>query len=150
MDNFIHPYTPHKRIIKDAGETHKKLYSLQRDEHNNCIYKERGEVDIQAEVQSYREQCSLEAQLLRMQFAPVDTIVRSLHQLEPVSADLSEFPSDLMEYQLMLQRLRKDIPDFDNLVKTKSVEEIIKSLIPKRSDAENIIEIGGAEDGKNE
>lgn len=147
------PYDDIPLIKSDPGPKEKIFYSLTRDDHNNCYYKERSRVNIQDEVQSFREMCSLEAQLLRMQFAPIETVVQSLNSVNSVEGDFSSIPSDLVELNMLLQRCRFAIPNFDDVIKNKSFDQVINDIIKplikldSESDTNNS---GGVSDGETE
>lgn len=117
------------RRAKKAGDPVKRFFSLKRDENGNCIYTERDKINIQEDINSYRDSCSLEHQLLRMKLMPVDQVVSSLHVNNSVSADLSNVPTDLVSYYSMFSELVKKFPDFETRIKTESIDDIIKSYI---------------------
>lgn len=139
---------PRSRIPYNVGDPTKKLYHLKRDENNNCIYSFRDSIDIQKEIDSYRDVCSLEAQLYRMALMPTNQVINSISVINTVGADVSAVPTDLNEYLIMYNDLKKKIPDLDTMIKTMSFNDIIKSILPKKS--ENEVNINGSNESSNE
>lgn len=128
---IMSPRTPIKPKGRLKGDPIRRYYNRKRDENNNSIYTLREEVNIQEDINSYRDGCSLEMQLLRMKLAPVDQVFSSLQQTEGgISADLTNMPNDLMDYMMMHKKLEKQIPDLNNKLKTMSFEDIVKSILP--------------------
>lgn len=121
----------HPRIPKSRGDSIKQFFSLKRDENGNCIYKLRDEVNIQDDIDSYRDGCSLEQQLFRLNLMPVDQVVSSLSGVSTVGADVSNIPSDLMDYLSMFDDLKSKIPDLETKLRSMSFDDIVKTLIPK-------------------
>lgn len=140
---------PHPRFLTDIGDPVKQFFSLKRDENGNCIYKLRDEVNIQEDIDSYRDGCSLEQQLFRMNLMPVDQVVSSLCNVPTVGADVSNIPTDLMEYLAMFDDLKSKIPDLETKLRTMSFNDIVKSLIPKNPDIK-ISESEVNDNGSNE
>lgn len=136
----------HPRIYKSSGDKVKQLFSLKRDENGNCIYKLRDEVNIQEDIDSYRDVCSLEQQLFRLNLLPADQVVSSLCNVSTVGADVSNIPTDLMDYLAMLDDLKTKIPDFETKLRTMTFNDIVKTLIPSEKNIESEV----TEDGKNE
>lgn len=138
----------HPRIHKSSGDKVKRFYSLKRDENGNCIYKLRDEMNIQEDIDSYRDGCSLEQQLFRLNLMPVDQVVSSLCNVSTVGADVSNIPTDLMEYLAMFDDLKSKIPDLETKLRTMSFNDIVKTLIPKKIDNEGeVINNGTDESG---
>lgn len=139
----------HPRIHKSSGDKVKQFYSLKRDENGNCIYKLRDEMNIQEDIDSYRDGCSLEQQLYRMNLMPVDQVVASLCNVSTVGADVSNIPTDLMDYLAMFDDLKKKIPDLETKLRTMSFDEIVKTLIPTKKNTESEVIDNGTDESGN-
>lgn len=139
---------PRSRILYNVGDSTKKLYHLKRDENNNCIYSLRDSIDIQKEIDSYRDLCSLEAQLYRMALMPTNQVINSISVNNTVGADLSSVPTDLNEYLMMYNKLKDQLPDLDNMIKTMSFTDILKSILPNKT--ENEVINNGSNESSNE
>lgn len=105
------PYDPVAVRPHVIGSVVEKQYRLTRDLKGNCVYTEVGEINIQKEIDSYRDGCSLEAQLQRMQFVPTREKIQMLQQREDgVSADMSSIPTDGTAARIMIDHLKSTYP----------------------------------------
>lgn len=129
------------RLIQDVefvgspvGDTIEKKYHLFRDEHDNASYVEYGEIDVQAEINSYEKGCSLADLLARCSLmSPKQTIDQCQQMPVGVSVDTTLFPKDMAEVFAILKDVEKVIPDIGlRLANGASVDELV-SLVYGRN-----------------
>lgn len=135
------------------GSTLKTLYRKDIDPiTKNCKYSVRDEINIQEDINSYRDGCCLEQQLLRLSLAPVDAVVSSLKQNDTFGADISSLPRDLTEYLMMYDELRSTIPNLDSMISSGyTIDKILETLKPKdNSNNENNDSSEDSNNGTNE
>lgn len=109
-----------------------KQYRLTRDENDNCIYKECGEVNLKEFINSFEAGCTLKSILERCSLLPIYDKVRYLQQsADGVSADMTSIPKDGTEAFIMLNKIKESHPEIYNRFSAgESFESIIKSLMP--------------------
>lgn len=126
-------------VAPDPGQIEEDIYRLSRDEHNNCIYKCAGKQNVNEYVNSFKNSCSLQAILNRIQFMPVNEKIQYLNQTDPgAGADLSIFPSDPNELYLLMKKYEKVLPAISSELNAgKSLDSIIKSIFTKKEVSDN-------------
>ena len=123
--------------IKGAphGDEVLKRYRLKRDEHENSIYVEAGEENIQEYVNSFANGCSLNVMLDRIRLMPVHDKISYLQQTEQgVSADITNLPTDGTEAQIMLMKLKQEHPEIvERMRNGETFDKVLSDLMPKET-----------------
>lgn len=94
-----------KPFFSDAGENERKQYVLAKDENGKEYLQETAPIDIQAEIESYADECDIKNIVRKASFDP--EFLKSLSQgalstEEKPIVDITEFPKNIHEYHQMI------------------------------------------------
>lgn len=94
-----------KPFFSDAGENERKQYVWAKDENGKEYLQETAPIDIQAEIESYADECDIKTIVRKASFDP--KFLKSLSQgalttEETPVTDITEFPQNIHEYHQMM------------------------------------------------
>ena len=94
-----------KPFFSDAGEKERKQYVVAKKENGEKYLQETESIDIQAEIESYADECDIKNIVRKASFDP--EFLKSLSQgaltaEETPVADITEFPQNIHEYHRMM------------------------------------------------
>lgn len=94
-----------KPFFSDAGENERKQYVWTKDENGKEYLQETAPIDIQAEIESYADECDIKSIVRKASFDP--EFLKSLSQgalatEETPITDITEFPQNIHEYHQMM------------------------------------------------
>lgn len=94
-----------KPFFSNAGEKEQKQYVWAKDENNEEYLQETAPIDIQAEIESYADECDIKSIVRKASFNP--EFLQSLSQgaltkEETPITDITEFPQNIHEYHRMI------------------------------------------------
>lgn len=94
-----------KPFFSDAGENERKQYVWAKDENGKEYLQETAPIDIQAEIESYADECDIKNIVRKASFDP--EFLKSLSQgalttEETPLVDITEFPQNIHEYHQMI------------------------------------------------
>lgn len=94
-----------KPFFSDAGEKERKQYVWAKDENGKEYLQETAPIDIQAEIESYADECDIKNIVRKASFDP--EFLKSLSQgalttEEKPLVDITEFPQNIHEYHQMI------------------------------------------------
>lgn len=94
-----------KPFFSNPGEKERKQYVRAKDEKGQEYLQETEPIDIQAEIESYADECDIKNIVRKASFDP--EFMRSLSQgalteEETPIADITEFPRNIHEYHRMM------------------------------------------------
>ena len=94
-----------KPFFSDAGENERKQYIWAKDENGEEILQETEPIDIQAEIESYADECDIKNIVRKASFDP--QFLKSLSQgalttEETPITDITGFPQNIHEYHQMI------------------------------------------------
>lgn len=94
-----------KPFFSDAGENERKQYVWAKDENGKEYLQETAPIDIQAEIESYADECDIKNIVRKASFDP--EFLKSLSQgalttEETPLVDITEFPQNIHEYHQMM------------------------------------------------
>lgn len=94
-----------KPFFSNAGENEQKQYVWAKDENNKEYLQETAPIDIQAEIESYADECDIKSIVRKASFDP--EFLQSLSQgaltkEETPITDITEFPQNIHEYHRMI------------------------------------------------
>lgn len=97
--------------------------------------------DIKAYINSFKNGASLESMLERISLLPVNERIKYLNQHSGgLTGDITFLPKDGTEAYLCMKRAKSLLPDFDDLVKNHSFNELIQIIndrhMPKNQTAD--------------
>ena len=107
-----------KPFFSNPGETERKQYVWAKDKDGNEYLQETESIDIQAEIESYADECDIKNIVRKASFDP--EFMKSLSQgaMEGTEVDITEFPQNIHEYHQMLATAQA------NAMKLKELEEL--------------------------
>lgn len=110
----------HKPLFSASGETQRKQYVWAKDKEGKEYLQETENIDIQAEIESYSDECDIKNIVRKASFDP--QFMQSLSQgaLDGTEVDTTEWPQNIHEYHRMiataqanamaLQEMQKETP----------------------------------------
>ena len=94
-----------KPFFSNAGENERKQYVWAKDKNGKEYLQETAPIDIQAEIESYADECDIKNIVRKASFDP--EFLKSLSQgalttEETPIVDITEFPKNIHEYHQMI------------------------------------------------
>lgn len=94
-----------KPFFSNAGENERKQYVWAKDENGKEYLQETAPIDIQAEIESYADECDIKNIVRKASFDP--EFLKNLAQgalttEETPIVDITEFPQNIHEYHQMI------------------------------------------------
>lgn len=94
-----------KPFFSNTGENERKQYVWAKDENGKEYLQETAPIDIQAEIESYADECDIKSIVRKASFDP--QFLKSLSQgalteEEKPITDITEFPQNIHEYHQMI------------------------------------------------
>lgn len=109
-----------KPFFSESGETQRKQYVWVKNKEGKEYLQETESIDIQAEIESYADECDIKNIVKKASFDP--QFMQSLSQgaLDGTETDITEWPQNIHEYHQMiataqanaiaLQEMQKETP----------------------------------------
>lgn len=115
-----------KPFFSNEGENERKQYVWAKDENNKEYLQETAPIDIQAEIESYADECDIKNIVRKASFDP--EFLKSLSQgalttEETPLVDTTEFPQNIHEYHQMMataQAKAMQLAKLQEMTKTES------------------------------
>lgn len=100
------------------------------DKNGNPYFEKIGEINVQEDINSYRNGCSLSAILERCKFMPLADKIQYLVQRPDVTGgDMVDLPKDLTEAFILIKKSKENNPEvFKRVVNGESLETVFKDL----------------------
>lgn len=91
-----------KPFFSESGETQRKQYVWAKTKEGKKYLQETESIDIQAEIESYADECDIKNIVKKASFDP--QFMQSLSQgaLDGTEVDITEWPQNIHEYHQML------------------------------------------------
>lgn len=92
-------------LYTEAGQNERKQYVWARDEKGNEYLQETESIDIQAEIESYADECDIKNIVRKASFDPqfMESLSQgALTKEETPIKDITEFPQNIHEYHRMI------------------------------------------------
>lgn len=91
-----------KPFFSESGETQRSQYVWAKDKEGKEYLQETESIDIQAEIESYADECDIKNIVRKASFDP--QFMQSLSQgaLDGTETDITEWPQNIHEYHQML------------------------------------------------
>lgn len=111
-------------FFSNPGENERKQYVWAKDENGKEYLQETAPIDIQAEIESYADECDIKNIVRKASFDP--EFLKSLSQgaltteEKPVT-DITEFPQNIHEYHRMIATAQA------NAIKLAKLQEMAKA-----------------------
>lgn len=119
-----------KPFFSNPGEKERKQYVKAKDEKGNEYLQETEPIDIQAEIESYADECDIKNIVRKASFDP--EFMRSLSQgvlteEETPVTDITEFPRNIHEYHRLIATAQANAIMLAKTQKTAKTEPEQKS-----------------------
>lgn len=113
-----------KPFFSEAGEKMRKQYVWAKDEKGKEYLQETAPIDIQAEIESYADECDIKNIVRKASFDP--EFLKSLSEgalttEETPVTDITEFPQNIHEYHRMMATAQA------NAIKLEKLQEMAKA-----------------------
>lgn len=91
-----------KPFFSESGETQRKQYVWAKNKEGKEYLQETESIDIQAEIESYADECDIKNIVRKASFDP--QFMQSLSQgaLDGTETDITEWPQNIHEYHRMI------------------------------------------------
>lgn len=111
-------------FFSNPGENERKQYVWAKDENGKEYLQETEPIDIQAEIESYADECDIKSIVRKASFDP--EFLKSLSQgalttEETPVTDITEFPQNIHEYHQMIATAQA------NAIKLAKLQEMAKT-----------------------
>ena len=106
-----------KPFFSNPGKNERKQYVWAKDENGEEYLQETTPIDIQAEIESYADECDIKNIVRKASFDP--EFLKSLSQgaLEGTEVDITEFPQNIHEYHRMIATAQANAMKLEELQK---------------------------------
>lgn len=120
-----------KPFFSNPGENERKQYVWTKDENGEEILQETEPIDIQAEIESYADECDIKNIVRKASFDP--QFLKSLSQgalttEETPIVDITGFPQNIHEYHQMVAKAQADA------IKLAELQEMAKAQPEQKSE----------------
>lgn len=118
-------------FFSDSGETQRKQYVWAKNEKGEKYLQETESIDIQAEIESYADECDIKNIVRKASFDP--QFMQSLSQgaLDGTEVDITEWPQNIHEYHKMIATAQA------NALALQKMQEEAPKETPKEGDVKN-------------
>lgn len=107
-------------FFSNSGETERKQYVWAKDKEGKEYLRETESIDIQAEIESYADECDIKNIVRKASFDPQFLKNLSEGALNDTYTDITEFPQNIHEYHRMVATAQA------NAMKLRELEEMDK------------------------
>lgn len=124
-----------KPFFSKSGEKLRKQYVWAKDKEGKEYLQETESIDIQAEIESYSDECDIKNIVRKASFDP--QFMQSLSQgaLDGTEIDITEWPQNIHEYHQMIATAQANAIALQEMQKKEPEKEPEKT--PKEGDMKN-------------
>lgn len=110
-------------FFSNAGKSERKQYVWAKNEKGTEYLQETESIDIQAEIESYADECDIKNIVRKASFDP--EFMKSLAQgaMDGTEVDITEWPSNIHEYHQMIATARANAMKLEELQRTEGTDE---------------------------
>jgi hypothetical protein len=118
-------------LFSNSGEKQRKQYVWAKNEEGKEYLQETESIDIQAEIESYADECDIKNIVRKASFDP--QFMQSLSQgaLDGTEVDITEWPQNIHEYHKMMATAQA------NALALQKMQEEAPKEAPKEGDVKN-------------
>lgn len=118
-------------LFSASGEKQRKQYVWAKDKEGKEYLQETESIDIQAEIESYADECDIKSIVRKASFDP--QFMQSLSQgaLDGTEVDITEWPQNIHEYHRMIATAQA------NALALQKMQEEAPKEVPKEGDIKN-------------
>lgn len=120
-----------KPFFSESGEKRRKQYVWAKDKEGKEYLQETESIDIQAEIESYADECDIKNIVRKASFDP--QFMQSLSQgaMDGTEIDITEWPQNIHEYHQMIATAQANALALQEMQEKKLEKE------PKEGDVKN-------------
>lgn len=120
-----------KPFFSESGEKQRKQYVWAKDKEGKEYLQETESIDIQAEIESYADECDIKNIVRKASFDP--QFMQSLSQgaMDGTEIDITEWPQNIHEYHKMIATAQANALALQEMQEEKLEKE------PKEGDVKN-------------
>lgn len=120
-----------KPFFSESGENQRKQYVWAKDKEGKEYLQETESIDIQAEIESYADECDIKNVVRKASFDP--QFMQSLSQgaMEGTEVDITEWPQNIHEYHKMIATAQ------ENALALQEMQEKTPEEAPKEGKVKN-------------
>lgn len=120
-----------KPFFSESGKNERKQYVWAKDEYGKKYLQETESIDIQAEIESYADECDIKNIVRKASFDP--QFMQSLSQgaLNGTEVDITEWPQNIHEYHRMIATAQA------NALELQKMQEGATKETPKEGEVKN-------------
>lgn len=124
-----------KPFFSESGEKQRKQYVWAKDKEGKEYLQETESIDIQAEIESYSDECDIKNIVRKASFDP--QFMQSLSQgaLDGTEMDITEWPQNIHEYHRMIATAQVNAIALQEMQKKEPEKEPEKT--PKKGEMKN-------------
>lgn len=118
-------------LFSNSGEKQRKQYVWAKNKEGKEYLQETESIDIQAEIESYADECDIKNIVRKASFDP--QFMQSLSQgaLDGTEVDITEWPQNIHEYHRMIATAQA------NALELQKMQEEASKEAPKEGDVKN-------------
>lgn len=116
-----------KPIYSNSGNTERKQYVWAENEKGEKYLQETEPIDVQAEIESYADECDIKNIVRKASFDPQFLASLSEGATNGTEIDISEWPQNIHEYHRMMATAQAKAIQLEEELKAKKPEEEVKS-----------------------
>lgn len=124
-----------KPFFSESGEKQRKQYVWAKDKEGKEYLQETESIDIQAEIESYADECDIKNIVRKASFDP--QFMQSLSQgaMDGTEIDITEWPQNIHEYHRMIATAQANAIALQEMQKKEPEKEPEKT--PKEGEMKN-------------
>jgi hypothetical protein len=124
-----------KPLFSASGETQRKQYVWAKDKEGKEYLQETESIDIQAEIESYADECDIKNIVRKASFDP--QFMQSLSQgaFDDTETDITDWPQNIHEYHRMIATAQANAIALQEM--QKETPEEIPEEIPEEGEMKN-------------
>lgn len=107
-------------FFSNSGETMRKQYVWAKNEKGEEYLQETEPIDIQAEIESYADECDIKNIVRKASFDP--EFLKTLQDTAGAEVDISEFPTNIHEYHQMMATAQVQAMELEKAMKAEKSE----------------------------
>jgi isopenicillin N synthase-like dioxygenase len=109
-------------FFSNPGETERKQYVWAKDKEGEEYLQETESIDIQAEIESYADECDIKNIVRKASFDPQFLKKLSEGALNDTYTDITEFPQNIHEYHRMVATAQANAMKLEEMQKMAAAE----------------------------
>ncbi len=113
-----------KPFFSESGNTIRKQYVWAKNEKGEKYLQETTPIDVQAEIESYADECDIKSIVRKASFDP--QFLQSLQDNAGAEMDISEWPQNIHEYHRMMATAEAKAMELQKLQETAEKQTEVK------------------------